>query len=65
MEVFNHELVSLNWFTQDDTTGETDITTAKLDEFGAFGEWPEDFDDTSLSVEQMYLDAVEEAVDGQ
>ncbi len=54
------EKVSLNWFTQNGKTGETDVSKAILDEYGAFGEWPEDFDDTSLNVEQMYLDAVEE-----
>lgn len=54
------ERVSLNWFTQDIETGETRVSKASLDEFGAFGDWPEDFDDTSLTVEQMYLDAVEE-----
>ncbi|MCB4438494.1 AAA family ATPase [Alteromonas sp. McT4-15] len=53
------EKVSLNWFTQDSKSGETNVANAKLDEFGAFGEWPEDFDDTSLMVEQMYLDEVE------
>lgn len=56
------EKVSLNWFTQNYKTGATEVATAELDEFGAFGEWPEDFDDTSLKVEQMYLDAVEEAL---
>lgn len=52
--------VALNWFTQNVNTGETEVSKATLDEFGAFGEWPEDFDDTSLNVEQLYLDAVEE-----
>ena len=41
------------------------MVTAELDEFGAFGDWPEDFDDTSLTVEQMYLDAVEVAICGE
>lgn len=54
------EKVSLNWFTQCSSTGETQVSKATLDEFGAFGDWPEDFDDTSLNVEQLYLDAVEE-----
>lgn len=57
--------VSLNWFTQDSESGQTEITEAKLDRFGAFGDWPEDFDDTALSVEQAYLDAVEEAVENE
>lgn len=52
--------IALNWFTQNITTGETDVSKATLDELGAFGDWPEDFDDTSLHVEQLYLDAVEE-----
>jgi predicted ATPase len=57
--------VALNWFTQNVETGETEVSKATLDEFGAFGEWPEDFDDTSLNVEQLYLDAVEEVAYGQ
>lgn len=52
--------VSLNWFSQDGETGETNVSTASLDEFGAFGDWPEDFDDITLKVEKMYLDAIEE-----
>lgn len=52
--------VSLNWFTQNPHTGETKVDKSGLDEMGAFGDWPEDFDDTNLAVEQMYLDAVEE-----
>lgn len=56
----DREKVSLNWFTQCSSTGETQVAKAILDEFGAFGDWPEDFDDTSLNVEQIYLDAVEE-----
>lgn len=54
--------VSLNWFTQNLDTGETRVDQAGLDEQGAFGEWPEDFDNTSLEVEQMYLDAVEDSL---
>lgn len=57
-----HEKISLNWFTQNTENGETEIASANLDELGAFGEWPEDFDNISLSVEQMYLDAVEESI---
>lgn len=53
------DLVSLNWFSQNPSTGQTDIVEAKLDEYGAFGDWPEDFDSTALEVETLYLDAVE------
>jgi hypothetical protein len=36
------------------------MTSADLDENGAFGEnWPEDFDETSLNSEKAYMDAVE------
>lgn len=58
----DREKVSLNWFTQSFETGETEVSKATLDKFGAFGDWPEDFDDTSLKVEQIYLDAVEELI---
>lgn len=54
--------ISLNWFTQNAETGQTEIAEATLDRLGAFGDWPEDFDDVALSVEQSYLDAVEEAI---
>lgn len=63
-KTIDHEDISLNWFTQNCESGETEVVTAELDEFGAFGDWPEDFDDTSLTVEQMYLDAVEVAICG-
>ncbi|WP_071845157.1 AAA family ATPase [Serratia marcescens] len=56
--------VSLNWFTQDEETGETIINTKAPDELGAFGDWPSDFDDISLYAEQQYLDAVEESIYG-
>ncbi|GIZ17348.1 AAA family ATPase [Citrobacter europaeus] len=57
--------ISLNWFSQNSETGATTVDSCKLDEFGAFGDWPEDFEDTTLYVESMYLDAVEEAISGQ
>src|SRR6266446_3381326 len=36
------ELVKLHWFTQQED-GSTQITSADLDEAGAYGDWPEDF----------------------
>jgi hypothetical protein len=51
----------MHWFTRDAKSGATEVTTAKLDNNGAFGDWPEDFDNVSLSSEQDYLDAVEHA----
>jgi predicted ATPase len=54
------DLVKLHWFSQDEKTGATKVTSADLDENGAYGaEWPEDFDDTYLESERDYLDAVE------
>jgi predicted ATPase len=51
--------VSLNWFSRDPVTGFTTVRRADLDADGAFGDWPEDFDDVTLDVEGAYLDAVE------
>jgi predicted ATPase len=54
------QLVKLHWFTRDEETGATRVTSADLDENGAFGsDWPEDFDNTYLESERDYLDAVE------
>lgn len=53
-------LVKLHWFTRDDETGATRVSSTDLDENGAFeADWPEDFDDTYLESERDYLDAVE------
>jgi hypothetical protein len=54
------QLIKLHWFSRDEQSGETTVTSADLDENGAFGaDWPEDFDDTYLASERDYLDAVE------
>lgn len=52
------QLVKLHWFSRDET-GQTNITSADLDEYGRFGDWPEDFGDVELKAESRYLDAVE------
>lgn len=52
------EDVALHWLQRSDQ-GETTVKTADLDDKGAYGDWPEDFDDTELHAEQAYLDAVE------
>jgi len=52
------ELVKLHWF-QRDTSGATTVTSADLDNVGAFGDWPEDFDDVELTAENEYLSAAE------
>ena len=51
------EKVKLHWFRQKDD-GVTEVSSADLDETGAFGEdWPEDFAEVSLQTESAYLDA--------
>lgn len=51
------DLVKLHWFHRSEI-GATEITSADLDENGAFGQWPEDFDEVILQTEADYLDAV-------
>ena len=53
------DLVKLHWFQRDPKTGVTQVSSANLDENGAFGDWPEDFDEVALDAEGAYLDAVE------
>ena len=50
--------VKLHWFQRQED-GRTVVTPADLDENGAFGDWPEDFDEVELNAEKAYLDAVE------
>lgn len=52
------DLVKLHWFTRRED-GVTKVSSANLDEAGAFGDWPEDFGDVSLQQESRYLDAAE------
>ncbi|MFP3938777.1 MAG: AAA family ATPase [Thermoanaerobaculia bacterium] len=49
--------VILHWFRRNDD-GVTRLTTAELDEKGAYGDWPEDFGEVTLDTEDRYLDAV-------
>uniref|UniRef100_I2PZ35 ATPase AAA-type core domain-containing protein n=1 Tax=Desulfovibrio sp. U5L TaxID=596152 RepID=I2PZ35_9BACT len=52
-------IVKLHWFSRSPEDGSTTVTCAELDENGAFGDWPQDFDMTALNAEKAYLDAVE------
>jgi len=54
------QMVNLNWFNRDDINGATRIHKAIPDANGAYGDWPEDFDDVAIKVESDYLDAVEQ-----
>lgn len=53
--------VALHWFSRSPETGLTTITSATLDRFGSFGDWPEDFDEVNLRSDHEYLTAVERA----
>ena len=56
-------LVKLHWFRRDDD-GSTEVRSADLDDAGAFGDWPEDFDDVVLDAQSRYLDAAESRIQG-
>lgn len=58
------ELVKLHWFTRGEN-GATKIDTADLDEVGAYGDWPEDFDDVDLKAQSCYLNAVDRIAFGK
>jgi hypothetical protein len=49
--------INLHWFQRDSITGLTSVYTAELDEFGAFGEWPEDFGAVALEADERFLNA--------
>jgi hypothetical protein len=49
--------VGLNWFSRDDT-GETHVDSVYLAENGTFGDWPNDFADVEMDIEDRYLQAV-------
>jgi len=51
-------LVKLHWFTRD-SDGITRVSSAELDEAGAYGDWPEDFGQVSLDLDNRYLSAAE------
>jgi hypothetical protein len=53
------DLARFFWFTRN-ASGLTQVSPARLDANGAFGDWPEDFGDVALDSEQQYLDAVED-----
>jgi hypothetical protein len=53
--------IALHWFSRDPTSGWTTVTSADLDRFGSFGDWPEDFDEVNLRTDHDYLSAAEAA----
>ena len=52
------ELVKLHWFSRN-KEGITEVDSVDLDEAGAYGDWPMDFDDVDLKIQSRYLDAVD------
>ncbi len=57
-EQLEAKLVELHWFTRD-RDGVTHVSSAELDEAGAYGDWPEDFGQVSLDLDSRYLSAAE------
>lgn len=57
-EKITSDLVKLHWFQRGDD-GMTAVSSADLDEAGAFGDWPEDFGEVELKAQGRYLDAAE------
>ena len=51
------DLVALHWFERGED-GATQVKSRDLDEFGAYGNWPQDFADVELGTHQDYLGAV-------
>ena len=52
------ELVKLHWFSRN-KDGITEVSSVDLDEAGAYGDWPMDFDDVELKTHSRYLNAVD------
>lgn len=52
------EQVKLHWVERD-VKGDTTVTTSDLDDAGAYGNWPQDFEETEMAAEQDYIEAAE------
>lgn len=46
--------ISMNWFTRDGE-GQTVVTEAELGADGSYGEWPVDFDDVELTLQDRFM----------
>ena len=57
-DILSESLVKLHWFRRA-INGATEVFSSDIDHNGAFGDWPEDFDEVQLKSEMDYLDAVE------
>ena len=52
------ELVKLHWFSRN-KDGVTEVSSVDLDEAGAYGDWPMDFDDVELKAQSRYIKAAQ------
>ena len=52
------ELVKLHWFSRNED-GVTEVSSVDLDEAGAYGDWPMDFDDVELKTQGRYIKAAQ------
>ncbi len=53
---YKPDLVKLHWF-QRKPNGESVVASGGLDENGAFDDWPEDFSDVELKLNEKYIEA--------
>ena len=51
--------VKLHWFRRRPEDGITEVTSADLDDAGAFGDWPEDFSSAEMDADTRYIHAAE------
>lgn len=58
------ELVKLHWFKRRNN-GATEVNSVDLDDAGAYGEWPTDFDDVELKAQSRYIYAAESRLAGR
>lgn len=56
------KLVQLHWFTRD-KDGVTEVTSSGMDNFGRYGDWPEDFGQIAMHAESRYLDSALQGCD--
>lgn len=54
----NKSLVKLHWVVRN-INGDTDLQTCDLDDAGAYGDWPQDFDETESQAATDYYEAAE------
>lgn len=58
--LLDKDLVKFHWFHRKDD-GSTEINSVDLDKNGAYGDWPEDFSEVEMKLENDFLDAFEES----